>query len=98
MLVTFPTKTNKKSFEEIFKTHLKELVATDLFQKEINEERQKFIVDYIENNEAYFRSEQWNDSALNLLFEIVREVPRIHSDLFFKAKKNLLDFQAKELM
>ena len=87
-----------KPFEEIFKTHLKELVATDLFQKEINEERQKFIVDYIENNEAYFRSEQWNDAALNLLFEILREVPRIHSDLFFKAKKNLLDFQAKELM
>lgn len=86
-----------KPFEEIFKTHLKELVATDLFQKEINEERQKFIVDYIENNEAYLRSENWNSEALNLLFDCLRAVPYIHSDLIFTAKKNLLDFQANEL-
>ena len=86
-----------KPFEEIFKTHLKELVATDLFQKEINEERQKFIVDYIENNEAYLRSENWNSEALNLLFDCLRVVPYIHSDLIFTAKKNLLDFQANQL-
>lgn len=86
-----------KPFEEIFKTHLKELVATDLFQNEINEESRKIIIDYIENNEAYLRSEQWNDAALNLLFDCLRAVPYIHSDLIFTAKKNLLDFQVNQL-
>lgn len=86
-----------KPFEEFFKTHLKELVTIDLFQKEINAERKELIINYIENDEAYLRSEQWNDLALNLLFKILREVPRIHSDLFFLAKKKLLDFQVEKL-
>ncbi|RRJ92276.1 hypothetical protein EG240_03620 [Paenimyroides tangerinum] len=86
-----------KPFEEVFKTHLKELVATDLFQNDINEERRKLIINYIDNDEAYLRNEQWNDPALNLLFDCLRNISYIHSDLIFTAKKNLLDFQANQL-
>lgn len=80
-----------------FKAHLIKLEELDLYKSVISDDQKKKIHDYIENKSSYLIGEKWNEPALNLLFEILRIVPNIHSDLFFSVKKTLLDYQIENL-
>ncbi|MNQ78209.1 hypothetical protein D3C85_931120 [compost metagenome] len=83
-----------KDEEVVFKEQLGLLLANTFYAEQITVEDRAQIEKFIAANHIYFAGGSYFDDQVDELFGTLNLFAKIINDTNFKAKKNLLDFQA----
>lgn len=83
-----------KKEELSFKEQLLSLMESSVYQEFISEGVREKINHYLNNQYSYFAGKTYFDMQVDELFYVIEQFAKIINETNFKAKKNLLDFQA----
>lgn len=89
---------NMNGLEKTFKEKIKKMRKDSLFSKIITDEIDKQFEVYILNLKPYFFQNNYNEEALDLLSKAISHYGYTVNQTFFNVKKELLDYQAQELL
>lgn len=79
--------------EKQFKTEVKDVLQSNLYQNQMTEEMVKDFQHYVTYERAYFLENTYNDAAVSSLFKAMNHFYRILSSTYYEHKKALLEFQ-----
>lgn len=81
------------STEQKFKEEIKWLINQDSDKQHIASDDLNIFDQYLNNRSTYINNAGYNEKALNLLFESIHRYNKVLSEIYFKSKKDLLDFK-----
>ena len=83
---------NLKQLEPQYQEHLRSILADNSFATTLSEASNECFLQYLSDDLVYF-SKEYNVTSINLLLSSLEEYYHTFNTGFFRAKKELLDFQ-----
>lgn len=82
-----------KQIEKEFKSVVQSVLQNNLFKESITNENREYFDKYLSQDWMYFLNNQYDNDALKILFSCISGIRNVVEKSFFRAKKDLLEFQ-----
>lgn len=86
-----------KNVEEVFRKQMEKMLKSDFYKEAITTEIREVFEKYLSDEWIYFRTNEYQNDALELMSKSMASYQIVLSNAFFKAKKGLLEYQVQLL-